>query len=71
MSVQVNNTWIKIDISIIPKSSLMSPSSPLTSTSTLEHGVLGVEMSAKCTDFYWRIGNDNQKNLSCEKEPST
>lgn len=47
MSVQVNNTRIKIDISIIPKSSLMSPSSPLTSTK-----ITSIQIAFILDEFY-------------------
>lgn len=47
MCVQVNNTRIKIDISIIPKSSRMSPSSPLTSTK-----VTSIQIAFILDEFY-------------------
>lgn len=47
MCVQVNNTRIKIDISIIPKSSLMSPSSPLTPTK-----VTSIQIAFILDEFY-------------------
>lgn len=47
MCVQVNNTRIKIDISIIPKSSLMSPSSLLTSTK-----VTSIQFAFILDEFY-------------------